>query len=147
MTDFSPIDHKEKSLEDRAAVLEWVQDQIGFLGSRALDTSAFVGEWQYRFVGPGTDDAPWLALTSLSQDGSARSTAADGSFDNDTDRWAFNEDGSFSHWTYVDAMPEYGLREPTYSEDRYHVLFKDEHSFVLFNGDGSLIEYYERKMT
>lgn len=41
-------------------------------------------------------------------------------------------------------MPEYGIKEPTYAEDRYHVLIKDEGEFVLFNGDGSLIKVYER---
>ena len=41
-------------------------------------------------------------------------------------------------------MPEYGIDEPTYSEDRYHVLVKDDAFFVLFNGDGSLVMVYEK---
>jgi len=145
MTDFVPIDHREESAEDRAALFNWVQGQIGFSGYHASNAAAFLGAWQWRFVGLGSDSAPWFAVNNLGQDGSARSTATDGSFDNDKDRWAFNEDGSFSYWTYADEMPEYGILEPSYSEDRYHVLFKDENAFVLFNGDGSVIEYHERK--
>ena len=41
-------------------------------------------------------------------------------------------------------MPKYGKPEPTYSEDRYHILFNDEDEFVLFNGDGNVILVYEK---
>lgn len=140
MTDFSPIDHKEKSHEDRAAVLEWVQGQVGFSGSRPTDARAFFGVWQCHYVGVGGGQK----TKKLDESGLAQSIAEDGTYENLDDRWVFNEDGSFSYWSYVDAMPEYGLLEPTYSEDRYHPLFRDCDAFVLFNGDGSLIELHER---
>ena len=41
-------------------------------------------------------------------------------------------------------MPEYGIEQPTYSEDCYHVLIKSGEEFVLFNGDGSLVMVYAR---
>jgi hypothetical protein len=145
MSDFTPIDHKEKSQSDRAAVLKWVQGTIGFEGCKPSDASDFSGEWRSRFARLSTEQGPWFAIKSLKQNGSVRSTAVDGSFESDKDRWAFNSDGSFSYWSYCDAMPEYGMSEPTMTEDRYHALFNGNDVFVLFNGDGSLIELHERK--
>jgi len=81
---------------------------------------------------------------SFHADGTAPAKAVDGTWDNPKDYWQFNADHSFSELSYVEAMPEYGLDEPTYSEDRYHVLKNGEGEFVLFNGDGSLILIFSR---
>ncbi len=68
----------------------------------------------------------------------------DGSSERPLDKWRLNDDGSFSEWYYVEAMPDYGIEEPGYSEERYHVLFRDADTFIQFNGDGSLIKLYVR---
>ena len=144
MPPFSPVDHKEKTPEDRAAVLAWVASQVGFEGTEPTSPAAFVGTWHFRFFRADLPDAPWFATRTLHADGTATQTATDGSFQNENDRWVLNQDGSFSFWSYVEPMPDYGIPEPTYSEDRWNARFRDTDTFILVNGDGSLIEYHER---
>jgi hypothetical protein len=85
-----------------------------------------------------------MSYQTFRDDGSSSSKAMDGSWENTKDRWKLNSNLSFSLWSYVDAMPEYGIDEPTYSEESYHVLIKNQNEFVLFNGDGSLLMVYSR---
>jgi len=70
--------------------------------------------------------------------------ALDSSYDNPQDRWVFHEDKSLSIWTYINPMPEYGIDEPTYQEDRFHALKMNEKKFVLFNGDASIIMIFAK---
>lgn len=139
------IDHKDEPGDYRRAVFDSIQREFDFLGKRAADETCFIGDWTYRYHVPtGLADKTACVSIGFHPDGTAPNRAADGSFDNPKDRWAFNEDKSLSLWSYVEPMPEYGIDEPTYSEDRYHVLVKDDAFFVLFNGDGSLVMVYEK---
>ena len=118
---------------------------MGFKGTPPTGPDFCLGDWIYRFHIPNVPEhAQRQVYQSFHTDFSAPARARDGSFDNTKDRWAFNDDKSLSLWSYVEAMPDYGIDAPTYSEDRYHVLIKDPDSFVLFNGDGSLIMVYTR---
>ncbi len=134
------IDHKDKLGEQRKAVFAEVQERVGFTGTPPKGASDFLGDWTYRFL---SKTEPF-AYKRFHADGRAPGKAVDGSFDNPNDRWRLNEDGSFSDWYYIEPMPEYGIEEAGHGEERYHVLFRDADTFILFNGDGSLIMIYER---
>lgn len=139
------IDHKDEPGEYRNSVYEGVQETLKFKGEKPASPEALLGDWVVRFGNPySISAAPVTSYQSFLEDGAAPAKAADGSWQSVKDRWKFNDDGSFSLWAYVDPMPEYGIDEPTYSEERYHVLMKNSDEFVLFNGDGSLIQVYTR---
>lgn len=141
-----PIDNKDEPGQYRREVFEDVQAQLGFKGAPPTRAEAFLGDWLYRFHWRhDTRNTTPTARQSFQKDGYAPAKALDGSFENPKDRWVLNEDMSLSIWSHVDAMPDYGIPEPTYSEDRYHVLLNGPDTFVLFNGDGSIIMIYERE--
>ena len=139
------IDHKDKPGEYRDQVFAYVRTKVGFEGRKPMGVSDFVGDWQYWMFDPFKEDqgAPY-AFQSFTADWRAPLRAADRSFENPQDRWKLNEDMSLSQWSYIDPMPDYGIDEPTYSEDRFHALVNGDDQFVLFNGDGSIIMLYER---
>ena len=137
-----PIDHKDKSHKYRDAVFNEVRQRVGFEGKPPTNAAAFLGDWVYRLQSANAEP---LAYQSFYADGRAPLEMIDGSSKSPNDRWKLNEDGSFSDCYYVEAMPEYGIEEPGHAEERYHVLFRDADTFILFNGDGSIIKYYERK--
>ena len=137
----SPIDHKDKSHKYRDTVFNEVRQRVGFEGKSPKDAAAFLGDWVYRLQ---SADAEPLAYQSFHADGRAPLKMVDGSSESPNDRWKLNDDGSFSDWYYVEAMPDYGIEEPGNAEERYHVLFRGADTFIQFNGDGSLIKYYER---
>lgn len=134
------IDHKDEPGEYRAGVFERVQQTLKFKGMAPKDRKSFFGDWVCQI-----ENSPPKSYQSFSSNGDAQSRAVDGSWQSLKDKWEFNEDHSFSLWSYVEPMPEYGINEPTYSEERYHVLIKNEEAFVLFNGDGSLILVYTKE--
>ena len=138
------IDHKDEPGEYRNAVFSEVQKLLNFTGHKPNDANAFLGDWECSINPYLEGHSEPKYYQSFLSDGSAPVKACDGSYENPKDKWEFNKDNSISLWTYVEAMPEYGLEEPTYSEDCYHVLIKNENEFVLFNGDGSLIFHYKR---
>lgn len=118
---------------------------FGIAGTTPTDASPFLGDWTYRHYwrhDPGATEPS--GHHSFAADGAAPNRARDGSFDNPHDRWSFNEDGTLSLWLHTGTMPEYGIDQPTYSEDRFHVLLTGPDDFVLFNGDGSVILLYRR---
>ena len=140
------IDHKDERGEHRDAVFDYVRQNLGFTGSEPTNAEFCLGDWKCSFFQPHLPEKfKPFTYQSFRSDGSAPAKAIDGSFDNPKDRWVLNDDIGFSLWTYVEPMPEYGIEEPTFSEDRYHVLIKDQNQFVLFNGDGSIVMVYERK--
>lgn len=144
-TTMDQIDHKDKPGEYRNSVFEAVQETLKFKGEKPPGLEVFLGNWVCRFGNPySIEGAPVTSYQSFLQDGSATEKAVDGSWQNLKDRWKFNDDGSFSLWSYVEPMPEYGIDKPTYSEERYHVLMKHSDEFALFNGDGSLIKVYTK---
>jgi hypothetical protein len=139
------IDHKDEPGEYRAAVFAAVQKTLGFKGEPPTGPTVFVGDWICRIGNPySIATEPPMSYQTFRPDGSSSARAMDGSWENTKDRWKLNGDLSLSLWSYVEAMPEYGIDEPTYSEERYHVLVKTQNEFVLFNGDGSLILVYSR---
>ncbi len=139
------IDHKDEPGAYRTAVFEAVQRTLDFKGEEPTDRNVFFGDWVCRFGNPYSIGASLpTSYQSFDPDGNAPAKAIDGTWQNLKDRWALNSDHSFSLWSYVEPMPEYGIDEPTYSEERYHVLMKSTEEFVLFNGDGSLILIYTR---
>lgn len=139
------IDHKDEPGEYRNSVFARVQETLKFKGDKPAGPEAFLGSWAVRFGNPySIEAAPVTSYQSFLEDGAAPARAADASWKNLKDRWKFNDDGSFSLWAYVEPMPEYGIDESTYSEERYHVLMKNSDEFVLFNGDASLIQVYTR---
>lgn len=140
------IDNKDKPGQDRDAVFEEVQRELNFRGQTPTDAVFFIGDWTCTYSSnfASWDNLPPDVFRSFFADGAAPGRAVDGTWDQPKDRWKFNEDKSFSDWTYIDPMPEYGIDKPTFSEDRYHVLIRSPDKFVLFNGDGSLIMIYSR---
>ena len=141
------IDNKDKSAAHRTAVFEEVQRVLDFTGSPPSASEFFHGRWIYRFHVPyAAEQSANFAFQSFHADGAAPIAAVDGSFNSPKDKWVLNDDGSFSCWSFVEPMPEYGITEATYSEDRYHVIVKNQDEFVLFNGDGSLIMVYLREV-
>ena len=139
------IDHKDEPVAYRDAVFAAVQAQLDFTGTSPMDAKQFLGSWRYKHHWTHDPDNPNpTAYQDLLAGGLAPSKAIDGSFENPNDRWQLNEDMSLSIWSFVEAMPDYGIPEPTYSEDRYYALFEGDDRFVLFNGDGSIIIDYER---
>lgn len=140
-----PIDHKDEPGEHREGVFTYVRQTVGYTGSTPVGPDYFLGDWVWGFLVPGSyDQFTPFARKSFDADGSAPGKALDGSSESPNDRWVLNEDMSFSEWTYVDPMPEYGHDKPTMQEDRYHVLIKDADEFVLFNGDGSIVMIYRK---
>ena len=140
------IDHKDKMGAQRAAVFAEVQAQLGWQGAQPVSGRFAHGDWTYRHHWRHDPDNPApTAHQELRADGTAPSRAVDGSFEAPNDRWVFNDDASLSLWFYADPMPEYGLDEPSYTEERFHVLIRDADCFALFNGDGSIIKIYERR--
>ena len=139
------IDHKDRPGEYRNAIFDAVQQELGFTGIGPTDGQSLVGDWVYRFhvPGAGTEGEPF-AYKSFHSDGSAPARAVDGTWDSPRNRWKLNDDGSYSDLSYIDAMPEYGIEEPGHTEERYHILFDGADRFVLFNGDGSLIQVFDR---
>lgn len=139
------IDHKDEPGEYRAAIFEAVQSTLGFKGEPPSGPAVFIGDWVCRTGNPySIATEPLVSYQTFRADGSSLARAMDGSWENMKDRWELNSNRSFSLWSYVDAMPDYGIDEPTYSEERYHVLVKNQDEFVLFNGDGSLLMIYSR---
>ena len=138
------IDHKDQPGEYRAAVFAEVQRRLSFRGETPADPAFFLGDWVCRFARDSSEQSPPHCYRSFFPDGTAPARAADGAWSTPKDCWKLNEDRSFSLWSYVEAMPEYGIEQPTYSEDCYHVLMKNGEEFVLFNGDGSLVMVYAR---
>lgn len=139
------IDHKDEPGEYRAGVFAEVQKTLGFKGEPPSNTTVFIGDWICRTGNPySISTEPLTSYQTFRADGISSSRAMDGSWENTRDRWELNRNHSFSLWSYVEAMPEYGIEEPTYSEERYHVLMKNKDEFVLFNGDGSLLKIYSR---
>ncbi len=145
LSDTDRIDHKDEPGAYRIAVFAEVQRRIGWSGETPEDRSFCEGDWVYRFApfNP-SDESPAFAYVSFFSDGAASSRAVDGTWHSPANRWAFNDNRSFSYWSYIEPMPQYGIDEPTYSEDRYHVLTNGRREFVLFNGDGSLVQVYTR---
>jgi len=140
------IDHKDEPGAYRDAVFDSIRRNLGFTGSAPANAEFCLGDWTCSLFQPFAPEK-YKAFTyqSFRSDGSAPARAVDGSFDTPKDRWALNDDIGFSLWAYVEPMPEYGIKEPTFSEDRYHVLIKDQNEFVLFNGDGSIVLVYSRR--
>ena len=140
------IDHKDKPGEFRDAVLDDIRQSLGSIGSEPTNAEFFLGDWKCGSLHPSLPEKfKPSTYQSFRSDGSAPEKAIDGSFDNPKDRWVLNDDIGFSLFTYVEPMPEYGIDEPTFCEDRYHVLIEHQNRFVLFNGDGSIVRVYERK--
>lgn len=139
------IDHKDEPDEYRAGVFVAVQKTLGFKGEPPSGPAVFVGDWVRRTGNPHSiATKPLMSYQTFRADGSSSSKAMDGNWENTRDRWELNSNRSLSLRSYIDAMPEYGIDEPTYSEERYHVLVKNRDEFVLFNGDGSLLMIYSR---
>ncbi len=139
------IDSKDKPGAYRTAIFEEVQQVLKFKGEAPASQNVFLGDWVCRLVNLSSPDVSRLwSHTSFYPDGNASSKGADGRRTSLKDRWKFNSDHSFSLWIYSDPMPEYGLNEPTYTEERYHVLMKSADEFILFNGDASLVFIYSR---
>jgi hypothetical protein len=137
-----PVENED---ENREAVFQEVQSELGFRGTRPADGTFALGDWVWRYHWRhAPEKSEPVSEQSYNADGSAPAKALDGSYDNPKDRWVFNEDRTLSRWSYVDPMPEYGIDEPTYSEDRFHVLVRDADTFALFNADGSVIMVHER---
>jgi hypothetical protein len=133
------IDHKDQPGEYRASVFQEVQLKLKFKGEQPKDRNIFLGDWVCRF-----GDSEPKSFQSFTPDGNTSSKAVDGTWESKKDRWELNTDLSFSLWAYTEPMPEYGINEPTYSEERYHVLIKSKNEFVLFSGDGSSILVYSK---
>lgn len=142
LRDPSSIDHEHEPGSHRILVFDEVQRSLDFKGETPTDRAFFIGDWTYRFA--SQDDPHAFAYQSFLADGAAPAKAVDGTWDQHEDRWKFNDDRSFSLWSYTEAMPEYDVEEPTYSEKRFHVLLKSRDEFVLFNEDGSVIIIYAR---
>lgn len=142
LRDPSPIDHENDAGSHRVLVFDEVQRSLDFKGETPTDRAFFIGNWTYRFA--SQDNSPAFAYQSFRANGAAPAKAVDGSWDQQADRWAFNDDRSFSLLHYAEAMLEYDVEKPTYSEERFHVLLKGRDDFVLFNEDGSVIIIYAR---
>lgn len=139
------VDNKDKP-DVRDEVFADVQRELGFEGHTPSDSAYFVGSWTctFRHDFKTWDDSSPNLVRSFHADGAAPAKAIDRSWEGPKDRWKFNDDQSFSEWTYGDPMPEFDIDEPTYTENRFHVLMRSPDAFVLFNGDGSLILIYLR---
>ncbi|MBL3574913.1 hypothetical protein JMK10_15285 [Rhodovulum sulfidophilum] len=137
----SRIDHKDEPGLYRDAVFQEVRQQISFVGSAPESSHAFLGDWVCRLQ---SINAEPLEYRSFFEDGRSPGKMVDGTSESPNDQWKLNEDGSFSEIAFIEVMPEFDMDEPSFDEQRYHVLFRDKDTFVLFNGDGSLIKFYER---
>lgn len=145
MRDHNQADPTNQIFACDEGVLEEVQKQLDFIGFTPEEPSFFVGDWTSCLKSiPDKTKTEIVSKHRFFQDGRLHTKDADESFEARNDRWVFNSAESISIWQYVEAMPEYGIEEPTYSEDLYNVICKNNDEFALFNADGSIIFIYTR---
>jgi len=142
MSEEERIDHRDLSGEHREGVFRFISEALCLDGERPPSADFFIGDWTMAFF-DGRGRAPHEQIR-FNEDGSAPCKALDGSYDNPKDGWEFHNDCTVSLWTHIDPMPQYGINEPTYEENRYHALKGGENRFVLINGDGSIVMIFER---
>ena len=135
----APVDHKDNPGEYRKQVRAGVFDRLGAEGSRVDSREKLVGNWVVRFVGFQGAKPEQAFVYRLKSDGKA-TIEMTGQSPSTENEWRLNEDGSFSMFVWVAAMPEYGLPEPSHEEQRMHLAALTDGQFVLWNGDGSLVK-------
>lgn len=135
----APIDHKDEPGEYRQRVRSNVFDRVGVRGEPVASADQFVGSWRVHFVGMRGETSGQSSVYRLSTGGRAVVESA-GQPPAENDRWRLNADGSVSWLVWCAAMPEYGLPEPTYQEQRMHAAALSDGRLVLWNGDGSLVK-------
>ncbi len=134
-----PVDHKDKPGKYRQQVRAGVFSRVGAQGRPVASREPLVGDWAVSFVGLHGEKLEQRFVYRLKPDGSAviEMNPEPPSTEN---KWRLNEDGSFSMLVWVAAMPEYGLPDPCHEEERMHLAALPHGRFVLWNGDGSLVE-------
>jgi hypothetical protein len=138
MEDYDPVDHKDTPGEYRSAVRSGVFKRVGEVGTGLTSREQLIGDWTARFVGMHGETLGKPIVYRLRPDGQAI-IEMEGQPPSTRNEWRLNADGTFSLMVWCDAMPKYGLLEPTLEEGRMHAVALESGSFVLWNGDGSLV--------
>jgi hypothetical protein len=138
-----PIDHKDKPGELRDRVRASIFQRVAAVGALVVSSEQLTGTWHVDFIGIRGESIGKRYVLRLQPDGQAISEYP-GRLPSDRDRWKLNDDGSFSRWAWCEAMPKYGIHEPTMEETRMHAAVLEDGRVVLWNGDGSLVKLLSR---
>lgn len=139
MSGFSPIDHKDSDREYRSLVRTSVEGRVGGKLRDITSASELVGDW--------------VQTPTFSHDGSptVRRFHEDGTCTLELGPQKLPEakwrilPGVFVEETWCDPMPDYGIDEGCWSEERYHCALCDDGRVVYWNGDSSLLVELQRQ--
>jgi hypothetical protein len=101
------------------------------------------GDWVMTFVGMHGEKRGKPTVYRFRQSGHAI-IQVEGQPASTRNEWRLNANGTFSLMIWCDAMPKYGLLEPTREEARMHAAVLNGGDIVLWNGDGSLVKLLSR---
>lgn len=132
MADFAPIDHKDSDAEYRELVRQTTEQIVGAKLLEIVNAEEFHGQWQVTH--PPLNIEPHIC--EFFPNGTHAHQFSDA--EKPSDKWSFDS-GVLVEETWFDPMPDYGIEEGGFEENKYHGAKTEDGCIAIWNGDGSIL--------